>query len=67
MLPQGLAMLCTTLAFDWDVEAKRAAVLLSREHDAMGPESEALLHPALHDIQEIDPEAPLLTPNDAPA
>ena len=47
MLPlQGVAMLATTLSFDWDLEAKRAAVLLNQQHDAMGAESEALLHPA---------------------
>jgi hypothetical protein len=58
-------MLCTTLAFDWGMEAKRAAALLAREHDAMGPESEVLLHPALHGIQEADPEAPSLAPSGA--
>ena len=41
-------MLATTLAFDWDAEAKRAAALLAREHAAMGPETEALLQPAEH-------------------
>ena len=39
-------MLATVLCFDWDAEAKAAAVLLSAQHDALGPESEALLHPA---------------------
>lgn len=39
-------MLVTVLFFDWDTEAKRAAVLLGAQHDALGTESEALLHPA---------------------
>ena len=49
-------MLATTLSFDWDVEAKRAAALLYQQHDAIGPESEALLHPALHEADEEAPE-----------
>ena len=53
---QGLAMLATTLSFDWEAEGKRAAVLLNQQHDAMGPESEALLHPALHEADEEAPE-----------
>ncbi|EIE25012.1 MATE efflux family protein [Coccomyxa subellipsoidea C-169] len=43
---QGLAMLATVMCFDWDQEAKAAAVLMNTQHDALGPESEALLHPA---------------------
>lgn len=39
-------MLVTVLSFDWDEEAKRAAMLLGLQHDALGEESEALLHPA---------------------
>ena len=49
-------MLATTLSFDWEAEGKRAAVLLNQQHDAMGPESEALLHPALHEADEEAPE-----------
>ena len=47
-------MLITTFSFDWELEAKRAAALLSQQHDAIGPESEALLHPAehIHDQEE---------------
>lgn len=45
-------MFATVLCFDWDKEAKGAAVLLSEQHDALGPESEALLQPA--DARTID-------------
>lgn len=42
-------MCATVLCFDWDKEAKSAAVLLGQQHDALGPESEALLHPTGED------------------
>ncbi|CAL8462043.1 g1574 [Coccomyxa elongata] len=48
---QGLAMCATVLCFDWDKEVKSAAALLSEQHDALGPESEALLQPA----EAVDP------------
>ena len=53
---QGLAMLATTLSFDWTAEAKRAGRLMNQQHDAMGPASEALLHPAVHEADEEAPE-----------